>query len=299
MLAAAMWPELQLQGGGSALGDHTLGGLEGPEPKNGQRASSMGIVEAHLHRQGPSLADRLASLEHPVRVCALKGLVAVLPLTALCAPLSAAQQSSTSSTDHLEHHCSASAALPLQGALGNYNIATAPESALGEGSRAAASGDSRRSFPALDDKFAQQQQPRNEQISGSGAQLQQAKQTEAQWAFLVHGALPFACGAISAASDAHQKFHAVALLTTCLQRVKECLEVRARLCSAACLTALSMPDTQFAFRPPFNMVHVLEEVQGRLPDAAFVISCQPIPLLAAGGFQTVRCHMSSRGTGTG
>ena len=40
------------------------------------------------------------------------------------------------------------------------------------------------------------------------------------------GAIPFACDAVAAAPDAHQKLHAVALLTTCLQRMKECLEVR-------------------------------------------------------------------------
>lgn len=40
------------------------------------------------------------------------------------------------------------------------------------------------------------------------------------------GAIPFACDAVAAAPDAHQKLHAVALLTTSLQRMKECLEVR-------------------------------------------------------------------------
>ena len=40
------------------------------------------------------------------------------------------------------------------------------------------------------------------------------------------GAIPFACDAVAVAPDAHQKLHAVALLTTCLQRMKECLEVR-------------------------------------------------------------------------
>ena len=227
MLAAAMWPELQLQAGASAPGDRTVKGLGGPEPKNGQRASSMGIVEAHLQRQGTSLTDRLASLEHPVRVCALKGLVAVLPLTALCAPLPAAQQLPTSSSDHLEEHCRASAAPSLKLPAEKYEIATASESPSRESSRAAASGDNRRSFPALDDRFAQQQQPKEEQIPSSRAQPQPAQEMQQTWAFLMHGALPFACGAISAASDAHQKFHAVALLTTCLQRVKECLEVRA------------------------------------------------------------------------
>lgn len=50
-------------------------------------------------------------------------------------------------------------------------------------------------------------------------------QSEEKWTFLMHGAVPFACDAVAAAPDAHQKLHAVALLTTCLQRIKESLEV--------------------------------------------------------------------------
>ena len=53
-----------------------------------------------------------------------------------------------------------------------------------------------------------------------------------RWTFLTSGALPFACDAVAAAPDAHQKLHAVALLTTCLQRIKECLEVRSLPMSA-------------------------------------------------------------------
>jgi hypothetical protein len=45
------------------------------------------------------------------------------------------------------------------------------------------------------------------------------------WTLLMHGAVPFACDAVAAAPDAHQKLHAVALLTTCLQRMKEGIEV--------------------------------------------------------------------------
>ena len=54
----------------------------------------------------------------------------------------------------------------------------------------------------------------------------QRSQSPAMFTFLMHGAVPFACDAVAAAPDAHHKLHAVALLTTCLQRMKECLEVR-------------------------------------------------------------------------
>ena len=54
----------------------------------------------------------------------------------------------------------------------------------------------------------------------------QQDSSPAMFTFLMHGAVPFACDAVAAAPDAHHKLHAVALLTTCLQRMKECLEVR-------------------------------------------------------------------------
>ena len=55
------------------------------------------------------------------------------------------------------------------------------------------------------------------------------------------GALPFACDAVAAAPDAHQKLHAVALLTTCLQRIKECLEVQSLPISAVQLLCRFLP----------------------------------------------------------
>ncbi len=64
------------------------------------------------------------------------------------------------------------------------------------------------------------------------------------------GAIPFACDAVAAAPDAHQKLHAVALLTTCLQRMKECLEVESLpmpvMCSLhaiPCLAGMPCVDT--------------------------------------------------------
>jgi hypothetical protein len=46
-----------------------------------------------------------------------------------------------------------------------------------------------------------------------------------QWCFISNGVLPLACDAIMTAQDAHFKFHAVHLLSTCLQRMKDLIEV--------------------------------------------------------------------------
>ena len=68
------------------------------------------------------------------------------------------------------------------------------------------------------------------------------------WTFLMSGAIPFACEAVAAAPDAHQKLHAVALLTTSLQRMKECLEVR----------SLSVPVIQACMQFPALQAYPLQ-----------------------------------------
>ena len=47
-----------------------------------------------------------------------------------------------------------------------------------------------------------------------------------QWSLLSHGALPACCAAVHDSTDAHHKFHAVSALAHCLERLKQCLQVR-------------------------------------------------------------------------
>ncbi len=46
------------------------------------------------------------------------------------------------------------------------------------------------------------------------------------WLLLSDGALPACCAAVQQSTDAHHKFHAVSALAYCLDRVKQCLQVR-------------------------------------------------------------------------
>ncbi len=171
MLAAAMWPQLQPQ---LSICDHPLlGSSEGsmgssepngrprqsslgsPEPSNhqksgsmassergnGQQQHSLGIVQEHLKRKGMSLTERLAGMEQLSRVCAVKGLVSVLPLAALCTPLPLQQPSSGST---LEPVAESKAAQPSAGKGGEI-----------------------RSFPALDERFAKREDHENP-VQGPG-----------------------------------------------------------------------------------------------------------------------------------
>lgn len=160
MLAAAMWPQLQSQ---LSICDHPLlsgsegskgsfqpkgrlrhsslgslepsnrqnsGSMASSEPGNGPQQRSLGIVQDHLKRNGMSLTERLAGMEELSRVCAVKGLVSVLPLAALCTPLPL--QPSSGST--LEPVAESKAAQPPAG-----------------------NGSGMRSFPALDERFAKRE----------------------------------------------------------------------------------------------------------------------------------------------
>ena len=91
------------------------------------------------------------------------------------------------------------------------------------------------------------------------------------------GAIPFACDAVAAAPDAHQKLHAVALLTTCLQRMKECLEVESCHACNVQLACNPLPG-RHAFRrhigPRPCMVEGSSRVSYRLCRCASVVCGQ-------------------------
>jgi hypothetical protein len=137
LLAGAMWPQLQsqLELPANTI-QHTLGNggasMGTPVPSNGQK---MGIVEGHLQSVGTTLAERLSGMEQLSRVCALKGLVSVLPLTALCTAFALRQRGSNAAAVAIAAIDSRKP--PLQ--QGDAKQKTGP-----------------RSFPALDERFAQQ-----------------------------------------------------------------------------------------------------------------------------------------------
>lgn len=290
LLAGAMWPELQSQLElPASTKQHTLGSGGGsmgsPVPSNGQK---VGIVEGHLQSAGTKLAERLSGMEQLSRVCALKGLVSVLPLAALCTAFALRQRGS--------------------------NAAAVAVAAIDSRQPPAQQGDAKqatgpRSFPALDERFAQQHAngsaisdasamhakaqtgrhnhskaqpshfmlcrgPKWEDVLppapiwqvltklllcggcgshplrcsdtglySAGSEVRQGQDAGDSWTFLMHGAIPFACDAVAAAPDAHQKLHATALLTTCLQRMKEGLEVgNCHLCIICLCTIIALPS---------------------------------------------------------
>ena len=138
-LAAAMWPALRLQ---HSNRDQPPAGsyqdsADNSVPSNGQMRGSMGIVGEHLQGAGTSLAARLAGMEPLSRVCAVKGLVSVLPLPTLCTPLPVQPPSFGCATD-------------LRAAA-DSQAASPPDRQHQQGDRVAES----RSFPALDQKFSE------------------------------------------------------------------------------------------------------------------------------------------------
>lgn len=157
MLAAAMWPDLQLQTSSPTVSYQQTGSTG--SIGSSETSTSVGLVEAHLQRQGMFLAGRLAGMEELSRVCAVKGLVSVLPLTALCTPLTLQQQSSTSAAEHpAVRQSTAEQPAVVQGPA---SATWAPEQQLSQGLHAYGAAaakrqvDSARSFPALDKRFAQ------------------------------------------------------------------------------------------------------------------------------------------------
>lgn len=224
--------------------------------RNGAQSDDVGIVEADLMAKGSSLAGEIAKLGPLSRVCALKGWVSMLPRSALCAPLpannlsvplsiwtpspAADSSAAQSHTAEGEQSCSA-AEQTMPQALGSDKIEQNTKACTGS------------SQPGQTAEIAMG----DVEVQGESASTTTGKNgsinlREGRWSFLVNGALPFACAAVATALDAHSKFHAVALLTPCLQRVKDCLEVGVCYCrpiyseSSPCVLLLvkNHPDFQ-------------------------------------------------------
>ncbi len=199
-IAAGLWqPE-------GALTDERIhsSGADSCQQDGSLPSKETGIAEAALRARGTSLAAELSRLGPLSRVCALKGWLSMLPRSALCAPLPALEFSEATAIWTPAAEAGSERTDTLQSGSAEGRSTTGPKQARG-------SADSRGS----------EREGRDACQSGDADELCR----EGQWCFLVDGALPFACVAIATAPDAHSKFHAVALLTTCLQRVKDCLEV--------------------------------------------------------------------------
>ena len=177
-------------------------------------SNHVGVAEAYLMAQGTSLSVELSKLGPLSRVCALKGWLSMLPRSALCAPLPELSFTEASS---------------IWTPAGGSKVAT-------QQTRTAADEGMSGSYPDKRQQFADgRQSGQVDQLDGGGLEERQSGgaggcanglSQEGPRCLLLDGTLPFACTAIATAPDAHSKFHAVALLTTCLQRVKDCLEVR-------------------------------------------------------------------------
>jgi hypothetical protein len=192
---------------------------DGSSPSN-----NLGIAEAALMARGTSLSAELSRLGPLSRVCALKGWLSMLPRSALCAPLPAVDFSEATSI--WAPAAEAGSERINTGESVSADKQSMPGAHQTEGSAGCADG-SQECREAYQSGHADELSvgSRGESEGGAVDGCESGLHREGQWCFLVDGALPFACTAIASAPDAHSKFHAVALLTMCLQRVKDCLEV--------------------------------------------------------------------------
>lgn len=190
--------------------------------QNGQDAippsdgNHVGVAEAYLMAQGRSLSVELSKLGPLSRACALKGWLSMLPRSALCAPLPGLSFTESSS---------------IWTPAGGTEVATQQRKTTADKGTSGASPDERQQHGS--NRQAGQMEQLDgcdlaERQSGRLSECANGLSREGTRCLLLDGAVPFACTATATAPDAHSKFHAVALLTTCLQRVKDCLEVRMR-----------------------------------------------------------------------
>lgn len=181
-------------------------------------SSSVGIVEAALRAKGSELSAEFSKLGMLATVCGLKGMVSALPKAALCATLAvqpAASGRQHSSDQHIRQFSVAAAS--HEGCLGqsirdnDEETTSTPAAQIEQASAMYNAGWIAQQHGSL----------RGPEVNAVAGESQAAK----DWCFITDGVLMLACDAIAAAPDAHFKFHAVHLLTTCLQRMKDLLEV--------------------------------------------------------------------------
>ena len=170
-------------------------------------AEEPGIVAQHLAQRNTSLPQEMQQFSFYGRVCAMKGLLQALPQNLLCAQLQ--QLSCTPVSDTHSHPTPVS--LPQQGASSSRQGDHGSSGAQHVGS---ASGE----LQEQGSSEAQQDDATRRSGKRQGASH--------PWLLLSDGALPACCAAVQQSTDAHHKFHAVSALAYCLDRIKQCLQVR-------------------------------------------------------------------------
>jgi hypothetical protein len=185
----------------------------------GEEGCAVGFLEASLRAQGTSLEGELAKIGGVTQVCALRGLVSVLPKAVLCTPLALANRPDQ-----------AQPAAPPAGFSAGCSAQHSPPSITSSALQAAAAPSTSAAFQhheQLDRQLREQDAvDGSEQQHREPGDAAQRARPQAHWCMLMDGALPTACQAIAAAPDAHFKLHAVSLLAQSLLRCKDCLEVR-------------------------------------------------------------------------
>lgn len=161
----------------------------------------------HLAQRNTSLPQEMQQFSFYGRVCAMKGLLQALPEDLLCAQLQQLSHTPVSDTHSdptpmgLRQQGVLSSRQGMQGSSGAQHVASASRELQDHGSSEA------------------------QQI---GATRPSGKRQGASnpWLLLSDGALPACCAAVQQSTDAHHKFHAVSALAYCLDRIKQCLQVR-------------------------------------------------------------------------
>ena len=177
-------------------------------------AEEPGIVAQHLAQRNTSLPQEMKQFSFYGRVCAMKGLLQALPQDLLCAQLQ--QLLCTPGSD--THSDPTPVSLPQQGASSSRHGDLGSSGAQHIGS---ASGE-------LQEPGSSEAQQGSSEAQQDDASRASSKRQEASnpWLLLSDGALPACCAAVQQSTDAHHKFHAVSALAYCLDRIKQCLQVR-------------------------------------------------------------------------
>ena len=209
-----------------------------------------------LAQQGSSLAGEMRKFSSYGRVCAMKGLLQALPMDVLAAKLCIDSHSMPDGT--LQHQTlpssqSETAAKPQHyadkrsdGSLLEHTAASSKGETAIDTSRGTAAVKQLQkggvagsiSIPMLN-STAVVEQHQNGDVPGKGggstpdsgrdnhARVDpRASDSTRPWLLLSDGALPACCEAVRSSTDAHHKFHAVSALALCLERIKQCLQVR-------------------------------------------------------------------------
>ena len=189
-------------------------------------AEEPGIVAQHLTQRNTSLPQEMKQFSFYGRVCAMKGLLQALPHDLLCAQLrqlSCTPHSDTHSDTHPDTH-SDTHSDPTPVSIPQQDASSGRQGDLGSSGAqhmGSASGE-------LQDQGSSEAQPGSTTAQQDDATRASSNQQGSRhpWLLLSDGALPACCAAVQQSTDAHHKFHAVSALAYCLDRIKQCLQVR-------------------------------------------------------------------------